>query len=442
MIGRRAVQALRSAPSPMASAAVGLGFGVLAIVIQSFVDFGQHLPANAMLTAVACAMLGTLAEASHRTHTARTGATDSADRSAAGEAATRKRAMLRAAGLSVAMAVFAITAFDAARATSAESSWSEVRPVEAALADRRWQGDDQVYRQLLIPAQEAADRRPGNLQYRYWLNFYRWQLISRVRDSKTGQLLFDAQRLQWADQISQELLASTWRCPTYGPPYLLAGEIQRNILNRPEGAELIRAGYRLSQNDPVANYEAAMLDARQGQWEPAMLKFQHAAAISAPFLLDGVDALAGEELSRPDLALRLANHDVAASRRVVEILKASNDPRVTEAEHRVAELIRAHAQPPNAPADALIDAARLAVSEKEYPSGIELYKRALSDGSARPQWRLELARALAANGQAQEALDEARLAQRLGDGEADAFIVDLRLRPTTAGEKAQVTTPK
>ena len=44
---------LRSA----AMAAFGLGFGLLAVMIQSATDFGQHLPANFCLTAIVCGLL-------------------------------------------------------------------------------------------------------------------------------------------------------------------------------------------------------------------------------------------------------------------------------------------------------------------------------------------------------------------------------------------------
>ncbi|MHC4147748.1 MAG: O-antigen ligase family protein, partial [Planctomycetota bacterium] len=48
---------IRRAGHPIHSAAYGLGFGVLAILIHSFSDFGQHLPANFFLSAISCALL-------------------------------------------------------------------------------------------------------------------------------------------------------------------------------------------------------------------------------------------------------------------------------------------------------------------------------------------------------------------------------------------------
>lgn len=52
---------IRTASVPIRSAAYGLGFGLVAIMLHSLSDFGQHLPANAFLSGVSCAMLLALA---------------------------------------------------------------------------------------------------------------------------------------------------------------------------------------------------------------------------------------------------------------------------------------------------------------------------------------------------------------------------------------------
>ncbi|MEN6334773.1 MAG: O-antigen ligase family protein, partial [Phycisphaerales bacterium] len=57
---------VRSISTPIRSAAYGLGFGVLAVLIHSVSDFGQRLPANAMLSAVCVALLIALVPAGTR----------------------------------------------------------------------------------------------------------------------------------------------------------------------------------------------------------------------------------------------------------------------------------------------------------------------------------------------------------------------------------------
>ena len=54
---------------PIRSAAFGLGYGLLAIMIHSLFNLGQHLPANAVLTAVTCGLLVGLVQLPKRTPT-------------------------------------------------------------------------------------------------------------------------------------------------------------------------------------------------------------------------------------------------------------------------------------------------------------------------------------------------------------------------------------
>src|SRR4051812_16507625 len=56
------VRAVRGSLSPASAAAIGLGYALLAVLIQSATDFGQHTPAVALLTAVACALILNLSE--------------------------------------------------------------------------------------------------------------------------------------------------------------------------------------------------------------------------------------------------------------------------------------------------------------------------------------------------------------------------------------------
>ena len=51
------LRALRSDSRTTAVAAIGLGYGLLAVMLHSLSDFGQHLPANACLSAITCGLL-------------------------------------------------------------------------------------------------------------------------------------------------------------------------------------------------------------------------------------------------------------------------------------------------------------------------------------------------------------------------------------------------
>ncbi len=61
IIFRHFLKCVRNKNSDMCSAAYGLGFGIIAILVHSMTDFGQHIPANSVLTATFCAILLTLA---------------------------------------------------------------------------------------------------------------------------------------------------------------------------------------------------------------------------------------------------------------------------------------------------------------------------------------------------------------------------------------------
>ncbi len=63
----RWARAVSSGNRTSAAAAIGLGYGLLAVMIGSLTDFGQHLPANACLSAVTCGLLINLGGASHPT---------------------------------------------------------------------------------------------------------------------------------------------------------------------------------------------------------------------------------------------------------------------------------------------------------------------------------------------------------------------------------------
>ena len=56
------IRNIRNVKFPVCSAAYGLGFGLIAILIHSLSDYGQHIPANSFLTAVFCALLSVAEE--------------------------------------------------------------------------------------------------------------------------------------------------------------------------------------------------------------------------------------------------------------------------------------------------------------------------------------------------------------------------------------------
>jgi O-antigen ligase/tetratricopeptide (TPR) repeat protein len=420
MILRKYVRCIRSAPSPMASAAVGLGFALMAVMLQSLSDFGQHVPANAVLSAVVCALIVTSARASQQT-------------SPAPQPLPSPRARpARLAGAVIASLLAAAVLLQGWRRAHAEWCWAPTRDIEQDLLRGRWVADVEVYRQLLSAAHQGAALSPRDIHYRHWLNLYRWKYISQSRD-ESGQLVLSDEQLDWSARVVRELLIGVRQCPTFGPSYSLAGQIEMNVLGEPRGAELIRVGWKLSQADPAANYEAGLLDAREGNWDAALAKLRHAAKIdtTGAYLDEAVQALA-RDLGRPDMAIKLAGQNVQSVRRIVEVLDSTSQPDAAAmARTHLAELIRSLAAAADAPQSALADAGRLAMEQNDFPAAIDYFRRALGLDYANADLRLELARALAASGQTDRALEEATTAERLGSAKARALVLELQRRPAT-----------
>ncbi|WP_428937308.1 O-antigen ligase family protein [Fontivita pretiosa] len=435
MIGWAWCRCVRSRPSPMARLAVGLGFSLAAILLQSVVDFGQHIPANANMTAVTCALLVTLATASAQTHAsgesspqpAQTGASG---RSAGHRARAARHRLWRAAGTLAAALLATGLLWDSISRTRAEFHWSRARRAEARLIGLNWAGSDEDYRRLLASAMQASALRPADVHYRYWLNYFRWKYIEQSIDPAAGRLT-DPLRQQWATRVVEELLAATRLAPCYGPAYSLAGQIALHALGQADASGLVLAGYRLGRTDPVANLEAGLLEAQQGRWESAMQRLHHAAELHEPYLFEAIDALA-QRFDRADLALKLAGENVAAIRRLAQRLEQAGDPRAADAHARLSQVVEQQAAAPDASMGVLMEAARLAAARADHPAAEQYCRRALLLNFADPLCRLELARALAAQGRISEALAEARLAERLGAPGASDLILKLRLSPGSA----------
>lgn len=387
---------------PVQAAAYGLGFGLAAILVHSFTDFGQHLPANACLTAASAALLTNLAwrGRSLRKELAPAGS---------------HRSYLRAAlGAAVPLALFGLLSWTlpaANAARRAETNWGAALGIEARLEDEDWQEDDDVFK-LLHYAQLAVELQPKDIEYQYGLNEYRWRAISRTRDPETGDVLMDEASLQFARRIVADLHRVRPLCPTFGMPYSLAGQIETFVLNEPSGREHIRRGYALSSWDADAAFTAATLDARDGYWDGALEKLRAAVARHVPSSQALEVLLRGD---RADLAMSLAAGDADALRYMAARLEKSESQgdvaRAARAEAR--RLLAAKCERPDAqPADLACLAGDLA-AEGDHSRAIELYRRALTRSYDNVNWRMGLARSLAAVGQTQSAMHEARICLRL-----------------------------
>jgi tetratricopeptide (TPR) repeat protein len=401
-------RALGSRRPGLRPVAIGLGFGLLGILIHSWSDFGQHLPANAFLTAVLCALIVNVGQAArrprHQQHVHAPAVNGSSQRSG-----------WIAATVVVALSAWTLPAAHAAR--EGESAWNRAQLLASEREASGWQGNDQDYAKLILAAQAAGDAQPGSAQYRYWLNVYRWRSIARDVDPQTGGVVVYAHTLEYVSHIVDELHAVERLCPTFGPAYSLEGQLELFVLNEPSGAEQIRQGYRLNSCDPNACFTAGWLDAHEGKWDESLEKFRRAQALGTS--VSETAAVYVREVGRPDLALALIGDDADARSRVLDLLQQTAGDEAVAAPLRQAVQrqrradLEAESTRDDAAPDSLASLAGLYRQEGNFHKAASLYRRALASQFAQADWRLALAESLLKMGQRQQALEEARICLRV-----------------------------
>ena len=422
--GRRTVHA----------SAFGLGFGFLAVLLHSFSDFGQHLPANACLTAAVCGLLVALPRIERHRHGQRAGAGNVAAAATSAMQATpgmqdasaaRPRRWARPVTVGVAASLLlglALMLPQADAARRAASHWAEAQRIEAALEANGGQGSDDDYSALIAEAAAAAALRPDDVEYAYGLNLYRWLSISRDNPADAGPVVLDAESVAHAARIVGELLAARSLCPTFGDPYTLAGQLEMAVLGLPEpAARHVRTGYRLAPQDPTAALVLGRLEATAGNGEASLHALRRAVGLDASLRPEAMGIYL-DEVSRPDLALALAGDDPDLLFRLAEDLekRQAGADIAAAARDRGLERLKVRCQSPDATAGDLATLATLCQDNGETEAAITYWRRALASQLGNGHWRLQLAKCLAAVGRTKAAVEEARLSLRAQPGNVDA----------------------
>ncbi len=418
---------VRTTRVPIRSAAYGLGFGLLAIMIHSFSDFGQHLPSNAFLSAVSCAILLALAKMGHKAES------------------TAKIGFLPRVPGSVCIALLVCTAgvwvwvlLGANSARIAEAHWKKALSAEQHLMAKGWLGGDQEYVDLISNAADASSYQPDNIKYAHWLNVYRWHSISRLIDPNTGGVIMAPKSLEFVQRIANELNRARVLCPTYGATYCVLGQLEKFVLGNEDGAGRIAKGYRLAPCDPTACFQAGLLEADSGDVDAGFGKLQRAVQLDSR-LFGEVAALCTNHLGRPDLAVTLADDNTGQLGQVANILAESDEHKILaeNALTRIVELLEQKCREPDAPASALASLANIYRRQGDSEAAIECYRRALALDYGRVNWRYNLAKLLADADFAIEAIHEARICLRLRPGFAPAerLIAGLSVHPKVLGQQ-------
>jgi tetratricopeptide (TPR) repeat protein len=455
IVGAAVLRAARRGRPPVRLAAIGLGYGVVATLVHSAADFGQHLPANALPMAATCGLAIVLSRLGEPGGIPRR-ALQTADEQLLGPSApefgqpspptTGPPPALAAWVLPVRWAVVAAVALvgslgvrSAVRAAAAAELAGRATHLRDSLADAADEDSsvNQEYAEALDLAAQAAALEPANVKTRYLLGTLRYQSVTRVRDPETAEVIFTAESREHARRMADDLRQAAALCPTYGRLYGLAGQIRFFALGDRGGADDVRRAAALSRSDSLAAFLSARLDADASRWDAAAAHLARAAALGVSFdqILD-VCLPAG----KVELAESLAGPDYARLTALgARLQKLGTQPEAAARVRRAAAgRLAAMASTPDATADVLGSYAEELAGRGEYGQAADVYRRAVAADYAQPDRHLALARALAAAGRYDEALRAARACAVVspGDERAAKLVAEyekaVRLGPTTA----------
>ncbi|MBN2183173.1 MAG: O-antigen ligase family protein [Sedimentisphaerales bacterium] len=421
IIGFHFFRNIRRSGQPVCSAAYGLGFGLMAILIHSFCDFGQHLPANAYLSIMFCALLIT------------------SSRQEKTEKCNTKKIpihgikVIKTALLPGALCVWMWMIIGANNSRLAEAEWNKVESIAKNLAEEDWQGTNAVYSDLLSHASAASKYEPENVRYIYWLNVYRWRSINQTANPNIADAKIAKNSMPVVRDIVSQLNIARMHCPTYGPFYSFVGQIEKFLLNDEAGAEKIEKGYLLAPCDPIVCFVAGYLDILEGRYEQCFAKFEKAVQLDGG-LFNDVVSIYVDYLSCPRKAITLAGDDLGRLSHVALVLtEGQYEDLAQQCREKIKNLLEQMCSSPDAPAPALASLANIYKEQHNNEAAIECYRRALILDYGQVRWRIELTKLLAEMKMMPEAMHEARICLRLlpDSREAQMLVADFSVNPAT-----------
>lgn len=421
---------IRNIKLPICSAVYGLGFGILAILIHSLSDFGQHLPANAILSAIFCALVLALARQAE-------------NRNLAAQIVTPfgKIKWLRMVALLGVSGIWVWALIGANNFRIAEVHWGKVVDIEESLAGKSWRGTDAEYVDLISHAAAAVGYQPDNIRYRHWLNVYRWRSICQVTNPDTGEIIIADDSMPTIHDIVAEFHKALIVCPTHGSTYSVVGQIEKLILNDDSGAERIRKGFRLAPCDPVACFVAGWLDILEGKTQDGIVKFERAVQLDGNLFSDVVDIYV-KQLSRPHLAILVAGDDIDRLIHVANILEDMQyNDLAAKTREKVRSLLEAKCSEPGTAGSVFAHLGNIYSKQQNNEAAIECYRQALAREYSQVSWRLELVKLLVKIEEIPEAMTEAKICLRLCPQLkiAETFVADLSVHPAVLAE--EITLP-
>jgi len=432
-IGSYFVRLVRRSRKGIYLAVYGVGFGLIAVILHSFTDFGQHVPAVAALSAISCAIIVNLTRLRDEERVEKA--------VAEGREVTIKPPGLvaglvrRACLLGVAGALLRATLGSYQTAVAAWH-WGHAEEMSGALSGNNWQGSDEQFRSLLAEASLAAATVPENANYRFDLNGMRWNAIARQGDlPQNGTSDLSQQQLGFTQRIVDDLKVTRTLCPTFAPPCSLEGQIEFFVLGQPAGADRIREACLLYPNHSRIAFEGGVVDVDQQRWDESLQQFNHCLDVD-PGLFGDIASLYIDHAGRPDLAATLARQRNSVGDILDVISRVANRPGAAQDEAtrrsiaEAADTLIHQGLPEDAPAWQLRALADLCVQRGDVPAGADYFRRAIAKDYGQVGWHFRLAQLLDQQGKTMDAVDEVRVCLRLQPGmdEARRMLADLSVR--------------
>jgi tetratricopeptide (TPR) repeat protein len=394
---------IRNLQLPIHAAAFGLGFGLIAVLIHSLSDFGQHIPANACLSAISCGLLVNISRI---------------DRPVRSRLSMFISPMIfRLFAFIVLIIILGISYWSITSANNAriaERYWQDALAIENDIRKVNWIADNDAYRNLISCAQKAAATEPDNVFYRHWLNVYRWKAISRITDPETRDVIVTPQTIEFTERIVKELYETCFLCPTFGPTYSLAGQLDVFILDHLDSKRFIRRGQLLAPCDANACFAVGLLEAIEGQYNKSYYYFERSLKLDKRNFQDVAEVYI-YRVNRPDLALDLARGDLQRLLLISQMFQMNPDLKelAEEAKQLALTKLESESKKSNASAQTLITLASFYNNKKQYKAAVDCYRKALAKDYSRVDWRYQMAQMLAQNGETAEAIRQANICLRL-----------------------------
>lgn len=422
------IRAIRNKDNPTSVAVYGLSFGLIAVLIHSVADFGQHLPANAMLSAIFCALIIILGRCPKDPQTIAT-------------VRLRKPVLLMISAVLICVYGWALIGADKARI--GERWRQKAYKAENKLRADNWQSSGRDFEELIFFGAKAVEAQPDNIEYRYWLNVWKWWNAARRTSPETGELTDEA--VEEVYGIVDELKKVQTICPTFGPAYCLLGQLQKFILLEPAGEDNIRKGFMLKPNDEITLFAAGCLDISEGNIERSVEKFNKSVGLGGKFFRDIVRIYVEQE-KRADLAIEIAADDTKRLKYVANVLSKNEDftSEAEKAQSKLIELAEKKASSNAADIDELVLLGDYFHKNNENHKAVEYLGSAVAADYGNADLRLKFAKTLAENGQAIEAIKQLRICLKLKPKyrQAEKLLAELSIRPEVIKQNIDDTLEK